>query len=278
MNDAVAIPAFVPGFVKAMPGADYHRVPAMSSSGAKKMIRSPQHYRVAIDTPSEPTDAMLFGTAVHVGVLEPDRWSDAVTVTPEFNKRTTAGRAEWEAFKAERPGRIILTPQTYLSVRNCVNSVRFHPIAAKLINDAEGVEESLFWMDGKWSVPCKARWDLRSRGGLVDLKTTTDASPDAFARSAATYFYHLQEAFYRAGAEAVLNESPRFFAFIAVETEPPHAVACYYLPPEAVRVGQGWMDVALERYAKALASGEWPSYPTSIEQLPFPRWAMRINT
>jgi hypothetical protein len=89
--------------------------------------------------------------------------------------------------------------------------------------------------------------------------------------------YHVQDAHYRSGGEHVLGETPRFFAFVVVESEEPHAVACYTLPVEAVRVGAGLMDLVLERYAEALAMGKWKGYPQTIDTLPFPRWALKVN-
>lgn len=223
---------------------------------------------------------MQFGTAVHCGVLEPDTFSQTVAIAKpwQFDGRTTKGKDERAEFQAEAAGKLILSADDGARAWQCIASVLHHPMAAKLLDGAE-VEESLFWVDGKYQVPRKVRWDARNPwlGGIVDVKTATDASPEAFGRACATYHYHTQEANYREAAEAVLNESPKFFAFIVVESEPPHAVACYYLPPEAVRVGSGWMDVALERYAEALASGKWRGYPETIEQVPFPRYALKIN-
>ncbi len=278
MNDAAQIVAeypFIAGFFSDMSADHYHKVEAMSTGGAKAIIRSPQHYKLMRDTPKDPTPAMQFGTAVHCGVLQPEL--ELVIKAPEINKRTKDGKAEWDAFLAEHGDhKIILSIDDWERAGNCIAAVRAHPMASKLLDGAD-VEESLFWIDGKYQVPRKVRWDARKLGGITDLKTTTDASPEAFGRACASFMYHVQEANYREAAEAVLNESPKFFAFVVVESEPPHAVACYHLPPEAVRVGQGWMDVALERYAKALQTGKYPGYPETIEQVPFPRWALRIN-
>jgi exodeoxyribonuclease VIII len=133
------------------------------------------------------------------------------------------------------------------------------------------------WIDGKWKVPCKCRFDAVNRGGGIDLKTTQDASPEAFARTIATYRYDLQAAWYLSGAEHVLDETPQFFAFIVVEAEPPHAVACYAIGPASVQAGAARAEVALERYAKALAAGEWPGYEPTIQPIEMPSWARRID-
>jgi hypothetical protein len=258
--------------VCAMPSATYHSIEAMSASGAKKMLRSPQHYMLMRTTPNVPTAAMQFGTAVHALVLEPDTFNDAVVVAPEVNKRSKDGKAEHEAFQAANAGKVILSADDFDRVLACAAAVRAHPAAAKLLSGGQA-EASLFWIDGKYRVPCKARYDYMNLGGIVDLKTCVDASAEAFAKAVANYFYHLQAAFYCSGSEHVRNESPQFFAFVAVESEPPHGVACYVLPGNAILAGAHLANIALERYAAALAANEWPGYSDAIEVLQLPKWA-----
>lgn len=265
------------GVFYGMPAAEYHAREAMSASGAKKMLRSPQHYRLSRDQPSAPTETMEFGTAVHCGVLEPEHFARRVTLIPDVNRRTTAGRAEHAAFLAAcAPGSILLNRDDYDRAARCIDAVLKHPAAAQLLGTAR-TEVSLFWRDARYDVPCKARWDIHSHGGVTDLKTTQDASPEGFARQIANLLYHVAAAHYLSGGEHVLNETPRFFAFIAVESEPPHAVACYTLPSNAILAGAHLMNRALERYRDALAAGEWQGYPQTIETLQLPRWALRFD-
>lgn len=269
-------PAFVPGVFRDMPAARYHAVEAMSSSGARAILRSPQHFRLWRTEAREPTAAMQFGTAVHAGILEPETFDRVVVVAPEFNARTAAGRAERDAFRAAHAGAVILSPDDFDRARRCIDAVRAHRAARALLDGAER-ELSLFWHDARFGCPCKARLDARNHSGIVDLKTTTDASPEEFARSVASYGYHRQAAHYFSGAEHVLDATPEFFAFIAAESEPPHGVACYTLPGAAVMAGAHSMNRALERYAAALAAGKWSGYPDQIESLSLPKWAMRFD-
>lgn len=264
------------GFIPALAAERYHAHEAMSASGAKKILRSPAHYRLMRTKPSPPTAAMEFGTVVHCGVLEPDLLSSVVCIAPDVNKRTNAGKAEFAAFQEANAGRIVMSLDDYDRAMRCVDAVRAHPGAAKLLVGAE-VEGSLFWRDARFDVPCKVRYDARNHGGLVDLKTTEDASPDEFARTIVNFKYHVQGAHYVSGAEHVLNESPKFFAFIAVEKEEPHGVACYALPGNAILAGAYLMNKALERYQQALAAGAWAGYPDTIESIQLPRYALRFD-
>lgn len=283
MNDLAAPPAvvaverppFVPGVFYGMPAETYHAIEALSSSGAKKFRQSALHYKLFRTVKNEPTAAMEFGTVVHAGVLEPDALA-CYAVAPKVDKRTNAGKEVWAQFVACHTGKIILSQADADRAQGCIRAVRAHPGAMKLLDGAK-TEVSLFWHDARYKVPCKCRWDGLNHGGGFDLKTTQDASREAFAKTIAAYEYHAQAAHYISGAEHALDASPRFFAFIAVESEPPHGVACYALPGPAILAGGHLASIALERYAEALASGEWRGYPDTIETIELPRWAMRFS-
>lgn len=293
MNALAELPAalFEAGIFADMPAEEYHKREAMSASGIKKMLQSPQHYMLMRTRPSEPTDAMQFGSAVHCGALEPDRFASAVLCPPaDAPKKPTAAQwnakkpspetldaiAFWQAFNRECIGRIVLTRDDHARAQRCIDAVRAHPAAAALLEGAER-EVSLFWNDARYGVPCKSREDIYSHGGITDLKTTTDASPEGFGKQIANLLYHVQGAHYISGSEHVRNESPRFFAFIAVESEEPHAVAVYALPGNAILAGAHLANRALERYAAALANGQWSGYPDTIELIKLPAWALRFD-
>lgn len=269
-------PVFTPGVVEQMPALDYFRMQAMSSSGAKKMLRSPAHYRLMLDTPSEPSDAMIFGSACHEGLLEPLTFNSRVVKKPKFDMRKSIDKQAAIDFSNEHAGRLQLAPDAFDRCRCAIDAVWAHPAAQSLLEGSRR-EVSAFWIDGKFGVPCKARFDALNLGGIIDLKTCTDASPETFARQAASFYYHLQAAAYNSGHEHALDASMQFFAFIVVESEPPYGVAVYELTGSAVLAGARLWNIALERYAAALKSGRWDGYPETIQRLEFPRWALTFK-
>ena len=260
-------------FVRDLPAADYHKVEALSASGAKKLLKSALHYRLERDHPSEPTASMQLGTRVHLLVLERARVASGVAI---FEGKSRKGKA-WDEFELEHAGQLIVTVEEFGFATAMADSVADHPAAAKLLAAATEREFSLFWTDAQYGVPCKCRFDLIALGGGVDLKSTSDASPDGFPRLAATYGYHIGAAHYNSGAEHVLNESLRFFVLIAVENEPPHAVAVYNFDPADIMAGQHQMAIAAERYRDALARNVWAGYSPTIQPLRMPRWARRFD-
>jgi exodeoxyribonuclease VIII len=173
----------------------------------------------------------------------------------------------------EHEGKFILAPDAFERCQRCIDAVLEHPAARYLLDGARR-EVSAFWFDQRFGVPAKARFDALNHGGIIDLKTTINASPDDFARQAASLGYHIQSAAYNSGHEHVLDSSMAFFAFICVETEPPYGVAVYELASNAVLAGARLWDMALERYAQALKAGRWDSYPLTVQRLELPRWAL----
>lgn len=258
-----------------MPFADYRAHEALSQSGARKLLRSPAHFVTDRERPAEPTAAMRFGSAVHCAVLESEAFRDRYAKAPKCDNRTTAGRAMHEQFLLNAAGKVALSEDEFETVQSCALAVRDHPGAMRLLQGAR-VEVSAFWQDRQHDVPCKARFDALSHGGIVDLKTATDASKDAFARSIATYGYDLQAAFYSIGHEHVLDATPEFYALIAVETEPPFAVACYELGSASIMAGMRMAEEALARYAQCRKADRWPGYADTIEPIDTPGWARKF--
>lgn len=269
-------PPFVEGVFREMPAAQYFAVEAMSQSGAKAMLRSPMHFRYERENPRPPTAAMRLGTAVHAGILEPETFEKTVAIAPDVDARTKEGRAIRDAFLAAAAGKIVLSREDFDRARRCVDAVYRHPSARYLLEGSER-EISLFWRDGRYKVACKARLDARNHGGIIDLKTTQDASADDFSRTIANFGYHVQGAHYFSGCEHLFDETPAFFVDIAVETEAPYGVACHALPGNAIMAGAARMNEALRRYSECLASGFWPGYPETVETITLPRWATRAD-
>lgn len=269
-------PPFVPGVFDGMPAETYHATEAMSSSGGKKIRQSPAHYKLARTTRNVSTPTMQFGTVVHAGVLEPNTFDRVVVAAPTFNRYTKAGKEAAAEFARAHAGRIVLSVDDLDRARRCIDAVLSHPAASQFLTGAV-VERSLFWIDAKYNVPCKARWDAFAHNIIGDLKTTLDASPEAFGRACATYEYHAQAAHYCSAAEHLLNASPQAYLLIAVESVPPHAVAVYALPGGAIASGAHLCNIALARYREALDAGEWKGYPPTIETLTLPKWAMRFS-
>lgn len=247
-----------------MPASEYHAHPAVSKSVLDKVARSPLHARAYLDgMRDEPTPAMLFGTALHAAVLEPAVFANEFAVF-DGDRRTRAGKEAYEAILSS--GAAVISRADRDAISAMVNSIRNHPIAGKLFAQPGRAEHSVFWHDDS-GLECKCRPDWWIGSMVVDLKTTEDASPEAFSRSVINYRYHVQAAHYMTGTKADR------FLFVAVEKKAPYAVAVYELDEDALELGHTLRARDLDRFMVCQASRVWPGYSTEVETLSLPEWA-----
>jgi exodeoxyribonuclease VIII len=250
----------------------YHALDAVGKSDLDLIARSPAHWKHAV---REETAAMRFGSAVHCAVLEPERFETEYVCAPNLDKRTKAGKDAFAEFQAKHDGKTALEINEYTSIGVLAHTVRTHPRVAQFLASGQP-EVSALWKDEEFQVRCRARFDwMTPDGWLIDLKTTTDASPAAFARSCASFRYHVQAAWYLDGyPQASGGDLPLGFIFIAVEKTAPYGIALYELDADAVELGRQLARRDLARYANARTFDQWPGYPDAIQPLSLPRWAM----
>lgn len=268
-----------------MPADQYHSHSAVGHSGLVRIMRSPAHYQQYVSNPPSPTPAMQFGSAFHAALLEPELFGQNFIVAPKFDRRTKEGKAAAEAWEAENAGKTTLVDDQMTAIEQMVVSVRSHQGAAKLL--ANGMAEmSGFWTDPDTGIECKCRPDwlavMEDNPGriaaIVDVKTCRDASADGFSRAIATFGYDVQAAFYQDGLKALTGRSIPFY-FIAVETEPPFAVAAYKASDEMIEVGRAKYRAALQLLKWCRENESWPGYQPGgeIETINLPRWAANFD-
>ena len=140
-------------------------------------------------------------------------------------------------------------------------------------------EQSFFWTDSETGVECKCRPDfLRSDGLVIDVKTTADASVEAFVKSAYNYRYYVQAWWYLHGLRQCGIDA-KDFIFIAVEKEPPYAVCVYAADDLMLQLGERESMKNLKTYAECLKSDIWYGYEKEpqIHSLSLPDWVIKRN-
>jgi exodeoxyribonuclease VIII len=262
-----------------MENADYHRHSAVSKSHLDQVAKSPLHYWARYLDPNrvapEPTPAMAIGSAVHTHVLELDQWDARYVTAPEgINRRTNAGKAEWETFETAATGRTVLSRTDAELVMRMGHSVFKHPAAAMLLAMPGKAETTHMWIDEATGLQCKCRPDWLTDDGslIVDLKTTEDASPSGFQKSVANWRYHVQAAWYLSGVAEATGTCPDQFIFIVVEKKPPYAVAVYAADAEMIGLGAKQAVRDLDTLATCKAANAWPGYSDQIETISLPPW------
>ncbi len=264
--------------VHEIPEEEYHRHPALSASGAKKLLppSCPARFAWERDHPATPTAAMELGIAVHKLVL--GKGADVVHVEAD-SWRTTA--AKDKAKDARAAGHIPLLTDDLARAETVAAAVHAHPVAAALLDmDHGSAEQSLFWLDRE-GVQIRARLDYLPHGRrngrfvIADLKTCASAEPGAIAKAVANLRYDIQAANYIDGVAALGLDPDPAFVFVFVETSAPYPVTVAQLRPQAVENGRAAMRRAIEVYRDCTDAGLWPAYTTDIEQIELPPWALR---
>jgi hypothetical protein len=255
--------------------ADYHAGAGISKSGMDRLAISPEHYRSYLTEPRGETEAMRVGSALHKLVLEPDTFSLEFAVAPEgLDRRKSADKAIYAEFERENAGKTVLAPDEFALAEAMANSIRRRKLPSAAIKSYGEAEVSFYWNDPALGTLCKCRPDyLRADNYIVDIKTTKDARPASFERSAENYRYYVQAAFYIQGAEAVTGEKVKDFLFIAVEKSPPYAVACYFADESMIQAGNEEVRRCLTLYEECVRTGVWPGLDGIPVRLSRPRWA-----
>jgi hypothetical protein len=183
----------------------------------------------------------------------------------EFTGKQRRGK-DWDAFKVEHDGKVILNRSEMRRAQGIADSLRRNAVAQRILFAPGAVrEQRIDWSwDGRaWrSTP-----DARAFRWLAELKTTRNANPEFFLRDAKRMHYHSQLAIYRHAIEQSEGWRPRDVYLFAVETVPPYAVVPYQLTERSLE--HGWRKACEwhQRWLECEAKDEWPGYTTGIEEL-----------
>ena len=189
----------------------------------------------------ENDPAHRLAQAFHALVLEPARFAldyfvldRAPDASPASGEPETTGQRTW------------LSSAEYAAIAGAREAIRAYPRASLARSLDDGMKElSVYWTDEsgrRW----KARPDCFSPELVLELKTTGDVRPRAFARTRRRFGYDLKAAHYVEAVRRLTGRTPRF-AFVAVELTAPHYVWLYEL--SAAELGRGAAELAAARAA-----------------------------
>lgn len=245
--------------VKGMTEQEYNKAEGIRRSSLWKMKRSAAHFFYELNNPPEPTPALMLGEAVHTAVLGDydEFWKRFSVIGSDL--RTKTGREARDAALAS--GKAILTEDMFQTVDGIVESVFDCDPARRLL--AGEHETAYFWTDEPTGERCKCRTDsevdIDGVHYIVDLKTCTDASTEAFRRDVFKYGYHVQAAMYCEGVKHVKGVNSRF-KFIAVEKSPPYAINILELNEDVMLKGYDTFRELLGIYHQCKTFNEWPDF------------------
>ena len=271
------------GVVPGLSNEAYHAGPGLSNSALGALAKCPAYYHATYVSPdrprrNDPTPAMQAGTLAHCAVLEPYALASRYVVKPDgMDGRTVGGKA----FAAEvlSRGLIVVSEAqmaTALAQRAAVLAV---PELAALLSAGQA-EQSAYWHDRDTGTLCKCRPDWvhpldDGRVIVLDLKTTSDVSPQGFGRSVWSYGYHRQDAHYSTGYAEASGREVAAFVFAAVSSEYPYIAQAYMLDDEAKARGAAECRRLIDLHAECVRTDAWPAYGSGVQLLSLPAWATK---
>lgn len=274
------------GIYDNIPEDAYHRDPvpkgSLSSTGARKLLppSCPAKFRWERDHPihkkvfdfGSAAHKLVLGAGAQIAVVDADDW------------RTKDAKAQRD--EAWSCGQVPVLRADWDRAAEMAEAVRAHPLAKELhlFDPAHGhAEQSMFWQDPETGVWCRSRTDwLRDtapgwRTLVVDYKTADNANPEAFTKSAASYGYDQQDAFYCDGLTAIGVDDDPAFLFVVQEKTPPYLVSVCELDRADRAAGGRRNRLAIEIFRDCKAADAWPGYSTEINHVSLPAWARARN-
>lgn len=270
----------------------------ISKSGLDLIAKSPYHYWAKYLNPDRPAEApkkhFVVGSITNDVLLQAHLLDEQYVIVPaDAPRRPTAAQLNakkpsdetlaaiewWDNFNEKVGGRTVVEADDYDRACRMRDAVHAHPAARVLLK--QGIaEKTLYFEEPETGAKCKCRPDFigvmpNNEHMLIDLKTTSDASPDSFGRSALSWRYHVQAAFYSEGFYYATGNFPQIFGFVVVEKEYPFAVACYYADERTLELGHNAYMKNLQTYLDCLQSGVWPGYSEKLERLALPEYIFK---
>jgi hypothetical protein len=270
----------------------YDAIKAVNFSTLKHIGVSPMNYKWELehrDPNASSKPAFIFGGAVHCRILEPEKFDlrYAVFLDEEqvddgeggtrTKKKQRRGKA-WDAWKAEHPGRIALTPKDIERVHLIAERIEKavspgHALARDMLRGGRR-EEAVQWIDEQTGLSCKGRLDYIRPDLLIDLKTARNPSFSAFQRATFDYGYQAQVAFYDSGARAArLINGRRNPWLIALQPTKPYDVACFELDDATLNHGRKVYRHMLQQLVACTQADHWPGVAPEAQLLTMPPWA-----
>jgi hypothetical protein len=279
-----------------MPAAEYHKLPLCSKHALDLIYEfSPMHLKWHRENPPTPTPAMIFGSALHTAVLEPDKFGEEFLVAEQCcaTVAKTGNRCGNQGTKfTEQTGWVcgvhgkginsqvdesrLISAADKASVDNIVRAISFNRAASELLKAEGRNEASAFFKHPETGTECKMRTDGIRLGweAIFDIKTCENASRREFEKAITHWRYAAQAAFYQDGLKEC-GIATTSFAFIAVEKKAPFGVATYRLQDEAIQAGREEYLRELKIYAECERSGDWHSYDSEFQDISLSKWKIR---
>ena len=246
----------------------YRAKTGIANSDLQMIERSAADYKWSQEAPRDPSKvgAFDYGTALHLALLEPEKFNSEVVVYSKTKTRTTKDFIEFEA----NTDGLILLESEYDKLKFTVDGAKYHPTVNRLLTIKSDKECSIFVDDAEYNIARKIRPDLdyidHGLPMLGDVKTTEKISDwresAQWKNPLFTHGYGHTAAYYMDTASIHHGFQINNYTFIVIQK---HVEMGRY-PVAAINISRaecealGFFDqihANLHKYAKCLHSNNW---------------------
>ncbi len=254
-----------------MDAADYHADPcetiSLSASIAKELVNHTplnawwNHPRLNPKyEPKKPSADMIFGTAVHAALLEPDTFDDQVIPVYANDFKTNDAKEYRDEILAD--GKTPLIESDYEEVKELAERSRQQ---INIDDEYPGPSEWCAIADFN-GVMARCRPDrlAEDHRTVVDIKVTrTDHAPTPWNKYAVGMGYDISQGLYRQTLASILaiDVARIDYLFLSIQRGPPITTQLIRLPIENADTGLEKAAFARAKWAECMEKKSWPGPP-----------------
>jgi exodeoxyribonuclease VIII len=240
----------------------YHARPEYSTSMLKLLPDDPEMFygRHVLKLPEfqfQPTRFTDLGTAGHAMILQ---GTPPPIIPADVLSKTGARQGNaWKDFADEHAGEVWLKESEAEPLKWMVESLKKTKKARALLDIPGLTEQSMFWTFD--NLRLRGRLDRLIVNGdsamVLDLKLTSNASPEKFFFHAEDMGYHYQAAAYMWAVREVLGIEPSGFIFIVGEYQVPYRWFTYKATESFIETGWLRLREAIAVMKERTESDNW---------------------
>ncbi len=233
----------------------------LSYSSLKAFWQSPKHYIAYLKKPYEP-EKFAMEKASETLILEPEKFDKQFLVVDKPDRRTTAGKQEWERIQdqCEKEKLIMLTKEEYENAKLMAESVKNNPQTAYYLDHITEIQKKLSWTDKKTGLQVIGYADviceIDEHKIIIDLKSTTDGSPNAFFKQAAQLNYDLQCGSYLLAFHKKYYEFPDYM-YMVYEKNLPYNSEMIHCPADYCNDAKAEFEHMLTSFKYCMDNNLW---------------------
>lgn len=266
------------GIYKDMSNEDYHaEIDTYSRSALMMYNECPKlfwaHYVNPLRPEKKQTEAMIFGSAYHTLILEPDTFHHRYAIKPVSVLKKDVGEPLYRAYKnaceaLDMTHKIILSDKDWYTLQAMQAVLKADEEANALIAGAI-YEQSYFWQDAS-GLTLKARPDALHKNMIVDLKTISSADSKTYQRAMYTSGYHVQGAIIRDAVRACEGRTINNVLNLCQEKDYPYLIGIKLISENALNAGEKFYKEICVDLNRAITYNDYPTY--AIDTVDLPTW------